>query len=419
MKIKKVRTLMGVLLNEESRVGIQLKSGDLLEGAVLKKEGSALYIDVSPYGTGMVFGREYRMAKDLIRGLQPGAKVVAKIIDPENDQGYVELSLHEAGREKSWEQLAELKSKNQTVLLAITEANRGGLIVEYEGIQGFLPVSQLSSKHYPRVKDGDKAKILSELQKFIGQKLGVKVITVSPKEEKLVVSEKEVELEQLSDVLAQYKVGDIIEGEVSGVVDFGAFVRFRGVASAESTEAGADGRPELEGLIHISELDYKLVTNPADIVRVGDQIKAKIIAIEHGRVSLSLKRLKEDPWDDIDKKYAKGDLVQGKVIKRDRYGVLVELIPGVHGLCHVSELAASEEVETGVSYPFRILDLVPPERKLILSFLRRTPYLEGAAATAAVEDATARRGGADEGVLATEEAQAQGVVPTNIGATSR
>lgn len=385
---------MGVLLSREPRFGAQLKIGDLLEGTLLTKEGSMLFVDVSPYGTGVVYGREYRAAREMIKNLQPGAGVVAKIVEPENDEGYVELSLHEAGREKSWETLQELKAKNETILVPILEANRGGLIVEIEGIQGFLPVSQLSSKHYPRVKDGDKAKILTELQRFINTKLPVKVITVSPKEEKLVVSEKEVELEQLADVLARYHVGDVIEGEVSGVVDFGAFVRFHVPVAAGEAEAVNDAEAqgnaaaapgvELEGLIHISELDYKLVTNPADVVKVGQKISAKIISIEHGRVSLSLKRLKEDPWADIDKRYSKGDLVQGRVIKRDRYGALVELVAGVHGLCHISELGSADEVQVGESYPFRILELVPAERKLILGFLRRTPLPASSGQEAAV-----------------------------------
>jgi small subunit ribosomal protein S1 len=423
MKIKKVSTPMGALIAKEPRLGGQLKEGNLIEGAVLEKTGSAVYVDLPPYGTGIIYGREYREAKDIIRGLEPGSLLVGKIVELENDDGYVEISLREAGKERLWEELAGLKAKNATVEVTVVGANRGGLIVELEGTQGFLPVSQLSSAHYPRVKDGDKNKILSELQRFMGQKLGVKIITVSPKEEKLIVSEKEVELAGLSEVLERYKVGDIIEGDVSGVVDFGAFVRFRalppetpepagvrqttsearrtpesernpaddGAEVRQSASFGADEEakrprtlrtpegqsaegPELEGLIHISELDYKLVTNPADIIKVGERVKAKIIAIDRGRVSLSLKRLKDDPWQDLERRYAKGDLVQGKVIKLDRYGALVELTPGVHGLCHVSEFgtqeAMQEALQLDVSSPFRIAELKPDERKLVLNFLR-------------------------------------------------
>lgn len=374
---------MGALIAKEPRLGGQLKEGNLIEGAVIEKTGSAVYVDLPPYGTGIIYGREYREAKDIIRALEPGSLLVGKIVELENDDGYVEISLREAGKERLWEELAGLKTKNGTVEVTIVGANRGGLIIELDGTQGFLPVSQLSSPHYPRVKDGDKNKILSELQRFVGQKLGVKIITVSPKEEKLIVSEKEVELAGLSEVLDRYHVGDIIEGEVSGVVDFGAFVRFRATppeASASQSEAAGQapdedaGAPELEGLIHISELDYKLVTNPGDIVKVGERVKAKIIAIDRGRVSLSLKRLKEDPWQDLERRYSKGDLVQGKVIKLDRYGALVELTPGVHGLCHVSEFGTQEAMQEALQLdgasPFRIAELKPEERKLMLSFLR-------------------------------------------------
>lgn len=383
MKIKKISTPMGALIAQEPRLGGQLKEGNLVEGSVLEKTGSAVYVDLPPYGTGIIYGREYREAKDIIRALEPGSLLVGKIVELENDDGYVEISLREAGKERLWEELGGLKAKGNTVDVTVVGANRGGLIVELEKTQGFLPVSQLSSAHYPRVKDGDKNKILSELQRFVGQKLGVKIITVSPKEEKLIVSEKEVELAGLSEVLERYRVGDVIEGDVSGVVDFGAFVRFRALPpkASEGQSAGggaaADGAaegPELEGLIHISELDYKLVTNPADIIKVGERVKAKIIAIDRGRVSLSLKRLKDDPWQDLERRYAKGDLVQGKVIKLDRYGALVELTPGVHGLCHVSEFgtqeAMQEALELDAASPFRIAELKPDERKLMLSFLR-------------------------------------------------
>lgn len=162
----------------------------------------------------------------------------------------------------------------------------------------------------------------------------------------------------------------------------------------DSGQAGSpEEGPELEGLIHISELDYKLVTNPGDIVKVGELVKAKIIGIEHGRISLSLKRLKEDPWQDLERRYQKGDLVQGTVIKLDHYGVLVELVAGVHGLCHISEWpspagstsspqeAMAAELRVGESYPFRIIELKPQERKLMVSILRKS----GAEVDAAVE----------------------------------
>lgn len=277
LKQKKARTPMGVLLAKEPKFGGQLKTGDLVEGTVLSKTGSQLFVDVPPFGTGIVFGREYREAKDIIKNFVAGSALVGKVVEPENDDGFVEISLKEAGRERTWEGLQELKVKRETASVLILGANRGGLIAELDGIQGFLPVSQLNSQHYPRIKDGDKNKILTELQRFVGQTLAVKVLTVIPKEEKLIVSEKEVELDALSEVLKEYHVGDVIEGEISGVVDFGAFLRFRAPSSAKATEgkSAPEGEigPELEGLIHISEMDYKLVTNPADIVKVGERAK--------------------------------------------------------------------------------------------------------------------------------------------------
>ncbi len=336
------------------------KIGSLVEGVVVAKEGNSVFIDLGSWRPGIIYGKEYMEAGEMIRKLKVGDTISAKVIELENEGGYTELSVSEAGRDRTWDVLATMKEKGTIISTKILEANRGGLLVEVEGVKGFLPVSQLSGQKYPRVEGGDKQKILSELQKYVGELFEVRVIDVDPREEKLIVSEKEVIQQDVRDALAQYGVGDVIEGEVSGVVDFGAFVKF--------------GGNKLEGLIHISELDHKLIEDPRKIVKAGDKIRAKIIGIEEGRVSLSLKALKEDPWLRAEERYHKDDRVIGEVTKINKFGAFVRLDPDIHGLAHISEFAGFEgmhrALEVGKQYPFRIRSIEPAQHRLALSPIR-------------------------------------------------
>ncbi|MBI2582812.1 S1 RNA-binding domain-containing protein, partial [Candidatus Azambacteria bacterium] len=237
---------MTELLHEKPQLASPPKLGDIVEGLVLEVKANTLYLDLGAWGTGIVYGKEFQDAASSIRASKPGDAITGKVVDPENTEGYVELSLREAGREKTWERLREFMESGEAIETKILEANRGGLLVEIEGVKGFLPVSQLASKHYPRVEGGDKQRIYQELIKFVGSPLTVKVIDVDPREEKLIVSEREAENHEVVEALKHYAVGDVISGEVSGVVDFGAFVKF-------------GPEKELEGLVHISELDHRLI----------------------------------------------------------------------------------------------------------------------------------------------------------------
>lgn len=353
------RRLMDTLFKSAFPIAIP-KTGELIQGTVLSRRGPSLYIDLGPYGTGIVYGREYYNARDIIKPLAIGDPVAAKVVEIENEDGYTELSLCEAGRDKLWQEAARLVKSREPVSLRVFSANKGGLVMHWEGIAGFLPVSQLTAKHYPRVEGGDKGKILTELQKFVGETLHVTILDIDPKETKLIFSEKSVESEEMKEVLAKYTVGDVIEGEVTGVVDFGVFIKI---------EEG------LEGLAHISELDWGLVENPSDLFQPDQRVKAKIISVEGGKVSLSVKALKPDPWKDFSQKYKKGDIVTGRVRKIDRYGAFVEVEEFLlSGLSHVSEFGSEKEMrsamEVGKVYHFQILNLNSEERKLSLSYVK-------------------------------------------------
>lgn len=334
--------------------------GDLVEGPVIGVENSRLYIDLQPFGTGIIYGREFINARDIIKKISTGDIIAAKVVDVENKDGYIELSLKEARQAMIWSE-AEEAIRNKIVLeLTVQEANKGGLIIPWQGVAGFLPASQLKADHYPRVADGDKDKILDELKKLVGQKISVIIIAASPKEGKLILSEKSPETKDKEKIIVKYKVGDDIMGEITGVVDFGAFVKIE------------DG---LEGLIHISEMDWSLVENPRSLFKVGDKIKARIIEIKDGKISLSVKALKNNPWKEAAKKYKKGDAISGVVIKFNKYGALASIEEGVAGLVHVSEFGSEaklkEKLELGKSYSFQITLFDPKEQKMTLSYAEK------------------------------------------------
>ena len=334
--------------------------GDLVEGPVINVEKSRLYVDLQPYGAGIIYGREFIGARDIIKKINPGDIIAAKVVETENDEGYIELSLKEARQAMIWNE-AEEAIKNKTILdLSVQEANKGGLILTWQGVTGFLPASQLKSEHYPRVSDGDKDKILEELKKLIGQRISVIIIAASPKEGKLIFSEKSPEFKDKEKIIEKYKVGDDVEGEVTGIVDFGLFVKI---------EEG------LEGLVHISVINWSLVEDLRSLFKVGDKVKVKIIEIKDGKMSLSIKALKENPWKEAAKKYKKGDTVSGVVIKFNKYGALASIEEGVAGLVHISEFGSEaklkEKLELGKSYPFKITLFDPKDQKMTLSYAEK------------------------------------------------
>ena len=332
-------------------------AGELVEGPVIAIDRSRVYVDLFPFGTGIIYGREFLNAKDILRKVNLDDNISAKVIGEENEDGYIELSLKEARQALIWGD-AEHAIQNKTVFdLLVKDANKGGLILEWQSIQGFLPASQLKNEHYPRVEDGNKDRILDELKKLVGTRLSVSIIAAAPKEGKLIFSEKDQNQKEKSELIDKYHVGDIVEGEVTGVVEFGIFIKLE---------------ENLEGLVHISEIDWGLVENPGDFVTVGEKVKVKVIDIKDGKVSLSMKALKENPWQSAGTKYKKGDEVTGVVIKYNKHGALASIEEGVAGLVHISEFGSEEKLrstlELGKSYTFTITLFEPKEQRMTLGF---------------------------------------------------
>jgi len=331
--------------------------GDLVEGPVVDICRGRIYVDLHPFGTGIIYGREYLSARDILKNVNKGDIVAAKVSGIENADGYIELSLREARQALVWGE-AEDAVKNKTQIeLTVKDANKGGLIVEWQGIQGFLPASQLSTDNYPRIPDGDKDKIFSELKQLVDKKLTLQVITADAKEQKLIFTEKGIDSEEKAEMIDKYRVGDIYDGEITGATDFGVFVKLE------------DG---LEGLVHISEMDWALVEDPKNRYKVSDKVRVQVIEVKDGKVSLSIKALTDDPWKAATKKYKKGDKVDAVVIKYNKHGALASIEEGVAGLVHISEFGGSEKLRETLSlgslYPFTITLFDPVEHKMTLSF---------------------------------------------------
>lgn len=351
--------------------------GDVISGTVIHVTSNQALIDLGPLGTGIVLGKEMRDGLGEGGKLKVGSIVNATLMSFENEDGYIELSVREASYEKSWEDIEHKLTNREVVTTKVTEANKGGLMIEVNGIAGFLPVSQLASEHYPRVEDGDKNKILDLLKKLIGIEIQVRILDADRDNEKLIVSEKAAQSEKERALINLLQVGDTVEGEVSGVVDFGAFVKF----SPPVKEGEKKPSEKLEGLVHISELAWQLIDDPREIVKTGDSVKAKIIGIEDTRISLSMKALKEDPWNSVLDKYKVGDTVPGKVDKINHFGAFVYLDKDIHGLAHVSEFQdvypgrkIEEVFKEGDTYTWKILSIEPRSHRLGL-----LPVREGAA----------------------------------------
>ena len=290
-----------------------------------------------------------------------GDIVAATIVERENKDGYIELSLREARQALIWGEAEKAVSDKTAYELAVTDANKGGLIIVWQGIQGFLPASQLSPDHYPRVPDGDKDKIFAELKALVGKKLEVQVITANPKEQKLIFAEKGAGAPEKASLVEKYRVGDTMDGIVTGATDFGVFVKL---------EQG------LEGLVHISEMDWALVEDPKSRYRVSEKVKGKVIEIKDDKVSLSIKALTEDPWKGAATKYQKGQQVDAVVIKYNKHGALASIEEGVAGLVHISEFENEQALKAGLElgklYPFTITLFEPKDRRMTLKPVKKS-----------------------------------------------
>jgi small subunit ribosomal protein S1 len=335
-----------------------LEAGDVVEGVITSVKKHELWIDLGARGVGVVMRREIGHSP-AATPLEAGATITVSVIDPEMEEGYALLSMKRAAKDRGWDELQRQFDDAEIVEIIPYDANRGGLLVELEGIRGFLPVSQLAAGHYPRVSGADKDEILQKLNALVNQTLRARILDVSRKDNKLIFSEKEAVKGDMQSRLQSLKVGDEVEGIVTGVIDFGAFVNVDGI----------------EGLIHISEISWERVDDPRNYVKVGDTLKAKIIAIDKDRLSLSLKQMTDDPWLSEVKKFSKGDIVEGRITRITPFGAFVQISPSVEALVHVSEIGSGSDegadpekiFQLNEKKQFKVLDIDADNRKIALS----------------------------------------------------
>lgn len=330
-----------------------LAAGDVVEGTISSVKKHEVWVDLGAKGVGVVLRREIGHGQSL----EIGQPITVSVLNPELEEGYALLSMRRAVKDRGWDELQRMFDVQEIVEISPYDANRGGLLVELEGIRGFLPVSQLAAGHYPRVSGADKDEILQKLNALVNKPLRVRILDVSRKDNKLIFSEKEAIKDDIQSRFSELKVGDVVEGVITGVIDFGAFVNVDGI----------------EGLIHISEISWERVDNPRNYVKVGETVKAKIIAIDKDRLSLSLKQLTEDPWLKEVKKFNKGDVVEGKITRITPFGAFVQLSSSVEALVHVSEMSDEEGVDPEEIFKlnekkqFKIIDIDTEARKIGLS----------------------------------------------------
>ncbi len=342
------KAIMDKLLEtEELRI---LEPGDIIEGTVVTAHKREVWLDLGPYGLGLIAGRELSPG----HGLKKGDSVSASVIEPDSDYGFAILSMKKIAKEKGWDILQKYYDDGEMFDIQAYDANRGGLLVEIEGIRGFLPVSQLSSKHYPRVGNADKDQILQKLNELTKEKLKVRILDLNREDNKLILSEKAARREETKKRLEKLEVGSVVKGTVTGTVDFGIFVSIDGI----------------EGLVHISEISWDRVSNPSEYVKQDDEIEAKVIAIDGEKLSLSMKQLQDDPWLVQIKDYKPGDKVEGTVTRVTPFGAFIQVTPAIEALVHVSELGEdsdpAEFFKVGESRTFSIIDIDTNMRKMSL-----------------------------------------------------
>ncbi|MDP2624953.1 MAG: S1 RNA-binding domain-containing protein [Candidatus Peregrinibacteria bacterium] len=355
-----VATISMEALLEVSPEMIIPQRGELIEGRVIDVTKHRILVDISGVNIGIISGRETKDSQDTIKDLKIDDPVMACVLEEENEEGFVVLSLRKASQERAWKKFADAHDNDEVVTVSPNEANKGGLLLEVDGIKGFIPVSQLAPLHYPRVNGADANLILQKLKKLIGMDLQVKIINLDKNNGKLILSERAAFKEQRSSELGKLGVGDVVTGKISGVVKFGIFVAFAG----------------LEGLVHISEIAWGHVKDPGDYGKVGDEVEVKVIGIEGDKISLSMKQLQADPWAEAAKTFTVGTVVTGEINRIAPFGAFIKLTDDINGLIHLSEIVDSDGnpvadpgdvLKAGEKVEAKIIDVNLSEHRIGLS----------------------------------------------------
>lgn len=332
------------------------KEGEVISGTVVKVEKKNILVNVNNQFTGLVISKELGNTVD-VNSLHEGDIIEIMVLGDSVERGLLILSLKRANQIKSLSNLGAYFKGGEVITVKPTEANKGWLLVDIDGLKGFIPVSQLTPIHYPRVEGADPEKILEHLNGLVGKDFKVRVINVDEEGKKIIFSEKAAIQETREKALEKLKEGDIVEWVVSGILTYGLFVTFDG----------------LEGLVHVSEIDWGHVNNPSKFAKVGQKVKVKIIGLDSEKISLSIKRLKENPWDVLAAKYKLGDTIKAPISRISQFWAFIELDGGIQGLIHLSEISHGvvkdirEFVKVGEEIEAKIINFEPKEKRIGLS----------------------------------------------------
>lgn len=325
------------------------KRGDIVEGRVLSATPKHIRLDIGGKGEAVVHEKEMPYITDLVKNLKPGDKITVHVVNPENDRGQMVVSLRKTALHKRWELLAEKVKSGEMVEVTIRELSRGGFLVDYQGLRGFIPLSQTDSE-FARLAE-----------RATGRRATVKVIEVDRDANRLVFSQTGGGVsEKQKEALKLVEIGKTYQAEVTGLAPFGAFVAVR--ITSDTT---------LPGLIHISEIAWEKVESAAAYVKIGQTVDVKVIGADPkiGKLTLSLKQLLADPWDDVTKVFSVDQEVSGRVTRMSQYGAFVSLLPGIEGLIHISKISPGEEPKVGADIECTIEEINPEKRKVSLSLV--------------------------------------------------
>lgn len=343
-------TSMEELLAQTGYKLTTFKRGDIVTGTITTVTPKRLLLDIGGKSEAVVHEKEVPFISDLLAGLKVGDKISVHVVNPENDRGQTVVSLRKSAVGKRWDLLADKMKSGDPVEVMIRELSRGGFLVDYFGIRGFIPLSQAESEF---VRLGDKA---------TGRRVSVKVIELDRGANRLVLSQSShgISSEKHKEALKKVEIGKTYKAEVTGIAPFGAFVSVK-----------VDDEVSLPGLIHISEIAWEKVDSTNSYVKQGQTLDVKAIGADQttGKLTLSLKQLTPDPWNDVAKMFSVETQVRGKVTRQTDYGIFVQLLPGIEGLIHISKLAPGEEPKPGEEIECTIEEIIPEKRKISLSLV--------------------------------------------------
>ena len=356
-------SVMEQFLADINALNCKFDLGSVVEGSIISIDRGKILVDLNGVATGVIAGKDMNDSGNTKETLQSGDLITAVVISDENADGLIGLSLRKASQLKAWDRFQKVFEDKEMIKVKAQEANKGGLLLDMDGIKAFLPVSQLAPLHYPRVEGANSEKILERLNSLIGIEFSVRIINMDLEGKKLILSERAAMEENVQSALKTLSVGQHVKGKISGIVSYGIFVTFNG----------------LEGLVHISEIAWGHVSAPGKYGKVGDEVEVLVIGVDGGKISLSMKRLKEDPWIQIAKQYNEGDVVQGPITRITDFGAFMHIEQDINGLIHLSEIAhevvrdANNYLKVGQLVKAKIITLDLMEHRIGLSIKEMLP----------------------------------------------